>query len=87
MPPLLAELAVYGLLIFWTSHYFGLTINWEKRLLESKTGISLGGRGGASVGSGGGVMWCVWVCVGVLAVPQLQWGELFPHFGMQGAQP
>ncbi|XP_013919055.1 PREDICTED: lipase maturation factor 2-like [Thamnophis sirtalis] len=37
LPPLLAELAVYGLLTFWTSRYFGLTINWEKRILESKT--------------------------------------------------
>ncbi|KAK9400330.1 lipase maturation factor 2 [Crotalus adamanteus] len=37
---LLAELAVYGLLIYWTSRYFGLTINWEKRLLESKTAFT-----------------------------------------------
>uniref|UniRef100_U3ESK7 Lipase maturation factor n=1 Tax=Micrurus fulvius TaxID=8637 RepID=U3ESK7_MICFL len=36
LAPLLAELVVYGLLIFWTGRYFGLTINWEKRLLESK---------------------------------------------------
>ncbi|XP_026547394.1 lipase maturation factor 2, partial [Notechis scutatus] len=35
--PLLAELAVYGLLVFWTSRYFGLSINWEKKHLESKT--------------------------------------------------
>ncbi|XP_015682016.1 lipase maturation factor 2, partial [Protobothrops mucrosquamatus] len=37
---LLVELAVYGLLIYWTSRYFGLTINWEKRLLESKTAFT-----------------------------------------------
>lgn len=70
---LLAELAVYGLLIYWTSRYFGLTINWEKRLLESKTGISLGG-GERQVGS--------LRCWGSLAVPELQWGDLFPRFGL-----
>ncbi|XP_030072156.1 lipase maturation factor 2 isoform X1 [Microcaecilia unicolor] len=32
----LLELAVYALLIYWSVHYFGLNINWEKQLIESK---------------------------------------------------
>ncbi|XP_007439833.2 lipase maturation factor 2, partial [Python bivittatus] len=37
---LLAELGVYGFLVYWTTRSFGLTINWEKRLLESKTAFT-----------------------------------------------
>nr|XP_033814035.1 lipase maturation factor 2 isoform X2 [Geotrypetes seraphini] len=32
----LLELVVYGLLIYWSVHCFGLKINWEKQLIESK---------------------------------------------------
>ncbi|XP_029471161.1 lipase maturation factor 2 [Rhinatrema bivittatum] len=32
----LLELAVYCVLIYWSVHYFGLEINWEKQLIESK---------------------------------------------------
>lgn len=36
----LAELGAYGLILYWTAHYFELEINWEKKQLESKTGES-----------------------------------------------
>lgn len=35
---MVAELSTYNLLVYWTIHYFGLEINWENKLLESKTG-------------------------------------------------
>lgn len=36
----LLELSTYGLLLYWTVHYFGLELNWDKRLLDSKVGES-----------------------------------------------
>ncbi|XP_060100474.1 lipase maturation factor 2-like [Heteronotia binoei] len=36
----LVELGAYGLLFYWTGCHFGLKINWEKRLLESKTAFT-----------------------------------------------
>lgn len=41
----LLELSTYGLLLYWTVHYFGLEVNWDKKLLDSKVGTS-GGDGG-----------------------------------------
>ncbi|XP_069485598.1 lipase maturation factor 2 isoform X2 [Ambystoma mexicanum] len=32
----LLELAVYGLLLYWSAVYFGLKINWESHIIESK---------------------------------------------------
>lgn len=36
----LLELSAYGLLLYWSVQCFGLEINWEKRLLDSKVGTS-----------------------------------------------
>ncbi|XP_015263345.1 PREDICTED: lipase maturation factor 2, partial [Gekko japonicus] len=36
----LAELGSYGLLFYWTACHFGLKVNWEKKLLESKTAFT-----------------------------------------------
>ncbi|XP_060698760.1 lipase maturation factor 2a isoform X1 [Hemiscyllium ocellatum] len=36
----LTELAVYVTLIYGTIHYFGLSLHWEKRIIESKTGFT-----------------------------------------------
>ncbi|XP_062990577.1 lipase maturation factor 2 [Elgaria multicarinata webbii] len=37
---LLAELGAYSFLVYWTTRYFGLEINWEKKLVESKTAFT-----------------------------------------------
>ncbi|XP_062435275.1 lipase maturation factor 2 [Rhea pennata] len=37
---MLLELTVYSLLIYWSVHYFGLEINWEKKLLDSKVAFT-----------------------------------------------
>ncbi|XP_054255718.1 lipase maturation factor 2 [Indicator indicator] len=36
----LLELTTYGFLIYWTTQYFGLEINWEKKLLDSKVAFT-----------------------------------------------
>ncbi|XP_061493972.1 lipase maturation factor 2 [Rhineura floridana] len=36
----LSELGALGLMAYWTALYFGLKINWEKKLLESKTAFT-----------------------------------------------
>ncbi|OXB61047.1 UNVERIFIED_CONTAM: hypothetical protein H355_003621 [Colinus virginianus] len=36
----LLELATYTLLLYWSVHYFGLEIDWEKKLLESKVAFT-----------------------------------------------
>ncbi|XP_025889683.1 lipase maturation factor 2, partial [Nothoprocta perdicaria] len=36
----LLELAAHGLLLYWSAHYFGLEINWEKRQLDSKVAFT-----------------------------------------------
>ncbi|XP_077196643.1 lipase maturation factor 2 isoform X2 [Paroedura picta] len=36
----LAEMGTYGLLFYWTACHFGLKVNWEKMLLESKTAFT-----------------------------------------------
>ncbi|XP_054844645.1 lipase maturation factor 2 [Eublepharis macularius] len=36
----LTELGTYSLLVYWTACHFGLRINWEKKLLESKTAFT-----------------------------------------------
>nr|XP_056702627.1 lipase maturation factor 2 [Euleptes europaea] len=36
----LAELGTYSLLFYWTACHFGLKVNWEKKLLESKTAFT-----------------------------------------------
>ncbi|NWS44518.1 LMF2 factor, partial [Probosciger aterrimus] len=36
----LLELSTYSLLLYWSIQYFGLEINWEKRLLESKVAFT-----------------------------------------------
>ncbi|NXT40308.1 LMF2 factor, partial [Pelecanoides urinatrix] len=36
----LLELSAYGLLLYWSVQYFGLEINWEKRLLDSKVAFT-----------------------------------------------
>lgn len=38
----LLELSAYGLLLYGSIRCFGLEINWEKRLLDSKVGASRG---------------------------------------------
>lgn len=46
----LLELSTYGCLLYWSIQYFGLEINWEKRLLDSKVGMSQWGhRDGCSL--------------------------------------
>lgn len=47
----LLELTAYGCLLYWSAQYFGLEINWEKRLLDSRVGTSHWGHGdGCSLG-------------------------------------
>ncbi|XP_074024081.1 lipase maturation factor 2 [Numenius arquata] len=36
----LMELSVYALLLYWSAQSFGLEINWEKRLLDSKVAFT-----------------------------------------------
>ncbi|XP_042647817.1 LOW QUALITY PROTEIN: lipase maturation factor 2, partial [Tyto alba] len=36
----LAELGTYAFLLYWSVQYFGLEINWEKRLLDSKVAFT-----------------------------------------------
>ncbi|XP_027525678.1 lipase maturation factor 2 isoform X2 [Corapipo altera] len=36
----LLELNTYGLLLYWTVQYFGLEINWDKKLLDSKVAFT-----------------------------------------------
>ncbi|NWV34082.1 LMF2 factor, partial [Grantiella picta] len=36
----LLELSTYGLLLYWTVHYFGLEVKWDKKLLESKVAFT-----------------------------------------------
>lgn len=36
----LLELAAYALLLYWSVQHFGLEIDWEKKVLESKVGTS-----------------------------------------------
>ncbi|NXL52144.1 LMF2 factor, partial [Podilymbus podiceps] len=36
----LLELSAYGLLVYWSVQCFGLEINWEKRLLDSKVAFT-----------------------------------------------
>ncbi|NWV51260.1 LMF2 factor, partial [Daphoenositta chrysoptera] len=36
----LLELSTYGLLLYWTVHYFGLEVNWDKKLLDSKVAFT-----------------------------------------------
>ncbi|XP_053108807.1 lipase maturation factor 2 [Hemicordylus capensis] len=36
----LAELGTYSLLVYWTTCHFGLELNWEKKLLQSKTAFT-----------------------------------------------
>ncbi|KAM9293074.1 lipase maturation factor 2 [Morus bassanus] len=36
----LLELSTYGFLLYWSIQYFGLEINWEKRLLDSKVAFT-----------------------------------------------
>ncbi|KAM9582383.1 lipase maturation factor 2 isoform 2-T2 [Guaruba guarouba] len=36
----LLELSTYSLLLYWSIQYFGMEINWEKRLLESKVAFT-----------------------------------------------
>ncbi|XP_067173727.1 lipase maturation factor 2 [Apteryx mantelli] len=36
----LLELTAYGLLVYWSVHYFGLEINWEKKLLDTKVAFT-----------------------------------------------
>ncbi|NWH19002.1 LMF2 factor, partial [Grus americana] len=36
----LMELSTYGFLLYWSVQFFGLEINWEKRLLESKVAFT-----------------------------------------------
>ncbi|NXJ72673.1 LMF2 factor, partial [Rostratula benghalensis] len=36
----LLELSTYSLLLYWSAQYFGLEINWEKRLLDSKVAFT-----------------------------------------------
>ncbi|NWQ70264.1 LMF2 factor, partial [Neopipo cinnamomea] len=36
----LLELSTYGLLLYWTVQYFGLEINWDKKLLDSKVAFT-----------------------------------------------
>ncbi|NXG40277.1 LMF2 factor, partial [Dromaius novaehollandiae] len=36
----LLELTAYSLLLYWSIHYFGLEINWEKKLLDSKVAFT-----------------------------------------------
>ncbi|NWT31183.1 LMF2 factor, partial [Cardinalis cardinalis] len=36
----LLELGTYGLLLCWTVHYFGLELDWDRKLLESKVAFT-----------------------------------------------
>ncbi|NXY54447.1 LMF2 factor, partial [Callaeas wilsoni] len=36
----LLELGTYGLLLYWTAHYFSLELNWDKKLLDSKVAFT-----------------------------------------------
>ncbi|NXU93562.1 LMF2 factor, partial [Xiphorhynchus elegans] len=36
----LLELSTYGLLLYWTVQHFGLEINWDKKLLDSKVAFT-----------------------------------------------
>ncbi|XP_063009663.1 lipase maturation factor 2 [Melospiza melodia melodia] len=36
----LLELCTYGLLLCWTVHYFGLELDWDKKLLDSKVAFT-----------------------------------------------
>ncbi|KFV86272.1 Lipase maturation factor 2, partial [Struthio camelus australis] len=36
----LLQLTTYGLLVYWSVRYFGLEINWEKKLLDSKVAFT-----------------------------------------------
>lgn len=36
----LVEIAGYGLLGYWTVHYFDLKVDWDKKSVSSKTGQS-----------------------------------------------
>ncbi|XP_055568051.1 lipase maturation factor 2 [Falco biarmicus] len=36
----LLELSIYGFLLYWSVQYFGLEINWEKKLLDSKVAFT-----------------------------------------------
>lgn len=39
-------MSTYGFLLYWSIQYFSLEINWEKRLLDSKVGMSQPGPRG-----------------------------------------
>ncbi|NXU99932.1 LMF2 factor, partial [Cettia cetti] len=49
----LLELSTYGLLLFWTVRYFGLQLDWDRRLLDSRVG-RCGGHGPAPLPAGWG---------------------------------
>ncbi|NXF14056.1 LMF2 factor, partial [Smithornis capensis] len=36
----LLELSTYGLLLYWSVQYFGLEVNWDKKLLDSKVAFT-----------------------------------------------